>query len=176
MFQISESFPEGNICDAMLCHPALRDNLKKYIPQTGLAVMYLHSQGIVHRNVKLENFLVCNQSTVCVPFTGCLNMTQRIVHVTYVQPAGTSLGGGGGNSTVPLSFPWDSSSFWKVHGDSKLDIAYCCRILCCSQCVFLTECICQSYVLSVIDQAWTTWDVNEGTRRECYLYRSKGQR
>ena len=96
MFQISESFPEGNICDAMLCHPALRDNLKKYIPQTGLAVMYLHSQGIVHRNVKLENFLVCNQSTVCVPFTGCLNMTQRIVHVTYVQPAGTSLGGGGG--------------------------------------------------------------------------------
>ncbi|CAB4025325.1 MAP kinase kinase kinase Byr2 [Paramuricea clavata] len=61
---ISESFPEGNICDAMLCHPALRDNLKKYIPQTGSAVMYLHSKGIVHRNVKLENFLVCNQSTV----------------------------------------------------------------------------------------------------------------
>lgn len=65
--QISESFPQGNVLDVLLDRPKLRENFKSYILQAGIAVTYLHEQGIVHRDLKVENYLMeLNNITVSV--------------------------------------------------------------------------------------------------------------
>ncbi|XP_028397503.1 uncharacterized protein LOC114521308 [Dendronephthya gigantea] len=57
---ISESFPLGNVLDAMLQIPLLRGSYNSYIHQAAKAVAYLHTHGIVHGNLKVENFLLVN--------------------------------------------------------------------------------------------------------------------
>ncbi|XP_028408704.1 uncharacterized protein LOC114531264 [Dendronephthya gigantea] len=55
---ISESFPLGNVLDAMLQIPLLRGSYNSYIHQAAKAVAYLHTHGIVHGSLKVENFLL----------------------------------------------------------------------------------------------------------------------
>ncbi|XP_028408783.1 tyrosine-protein kinase JAK3-like isoform X2 [Dendronephthya gigantea] len=73
---ISESFPQGNILDAMLQRPELRLYYKLYIYQAAAAVSYLHQQGIVHRNLKVENYLLANDQSIKL---GCLGMSMEEV-------------------------------------------------------------------------------------------------
>lgn len=51
------------------------DESKKYFAQIVNAIVYLHSRGYGHRNIKPENILIdCNNNIKLCGFSGCLNL------------------------------------------------------------------------------------------------------
>ena len=48
----------------MLQRPQLRKLYKSYVHQAAVAVAFLHQHGIVHGNLKVENYLLANDLTV----------------------------------------------------------------------------------------------------------------
>ncbi|XP_028401092.1 dual specificity protein kinase zakA-like [Dendronephthya gigantea] len=82
---ISESFPMGNIRDALLQHVELRNNLKLYIRQAASALFYLHEERIVHRKIRIENYLIDNEGRIKL---GCLgtSIEEIDVNAEYCDP------------------------------------------------------------------------------------------